>query len=255
MVAGVFRLVVPATRSAIDDCRSCQARTRSLCGGVPDDWLGEIADIAETIQVRPHQRIIVEGDEARYAYNIVSGAAKLVKELPDGRQQIVGFLLTGDFFGLPVGGAYPCSVEATAETRLCRFRLDQFEVILGRIPALASALRGRLAGDLAAAQEQMLSLGQKSALERLAGFLLQISAQADQFGLPTDPMRLPMTRADIADYLGLTLETVSRSLGKLKERELIAVLGRHDIAVKSVEGLTELAQGDEASPGFVMEGD
>jgi CRP/FNR family transcriptional regulator len=255
MVAGVLRLVVPATRTAIDDCRRCEARRRSLCGSVPDGRLGEIADIVEAMQARPHQRIIVAGDQARYAYNIVSGSAKLLKELPDGRQQIVGFLLTGDFFGLPVDGVHPCSVEAIAETRLCRFRLDQLDVALGRIPALAAALRGRLAGDLAAAQEQMLSLGQKSALERLAGFLLQISAQADQLGLSTDPMRLPMTRADIADYLGLTLETVSRSLGRLKERGLIAVLGRHDIAFKSVAGLTDLAQGDEASPGFATEGD
>lgn len=255
MVAGVSRLVVPATRSAIDGCRRCEARRQSLCGSVSDGQLAEMAGIVETAHARPHQRIITEGDPARHTYNIVSGAAKLLKELPDGRQQIVGFLLTGDFFGLPANDTYLYSVEAIAETRLCRFRLDRFEGVLSCIPALESALRDRLVGDLAAAQEQMLTLGQKSALERVAGFLLQISARAERLGLSRDPMHLPMTRSDIADYLGLTLETVSRCFGRLKERGLIAVRGRHEIAIVSVSGLRDLADGGHTSPVRALEGD
>ena len=255
MVAGVFRLVVPATRSAIDDCRRCEARCRSLCSSVPDGQLAAIADIVEAMHARPRQRIIVEGDPACHTYNIVSGAAKLLKELPDGRQQVVGFLLTGDFFGLPVGGTYPYSVEAIAETHLCRFRVDRFEAVLSRIPDLEVALRDRLVGDLAAAQEQMLTLGQKSALERVADFLLQISARAGRLGLPHNPMHLPMTRSDIADYLGLTLETVSRCFGRLKERGLITVRGRHEINFESVAGLGDLAEGGDPSPVHTIEGD
>jgi CRP/FNR family transcriptional regulator len=255
MVAGVFRLVVPATRSAIDGCRRCEARCQSLCGSVSDGQLALFAGIVESVHARAHQRVISEGDPAQHTYNIVSGTAKLLKELPDGRQQIVGFLLTGDFFGLPADDAYPYSVEAIAETQLCRFRLDRFKAVLSRIPALESALRGRLVGDLAAAQEQMLALGQKSALERVAGFLLQLSARAGWLGLPRDPMHLPMTRSDIADYLGLTLETVSRCIGRLKERGLIAVHGRQGITVESIDSLAELAEGDAASPYHATEGD
>lgn len=245
MVAGVLRLLVPATRSALADCRSCEARCRSLCGSVSDEQLAGFADIAQMIRLRPHQRVVTEGDPADYAFNIVSGAAKLVKALPDGRQQIVGFLLSGDFFGLPVQGAYLYSVDAIGEARLCRFERARFEALLGRLPAVETALRERLIGDLAAAQEHMLSLGQKSALERLAGFLLQLSDRACRLSLPGNPVQLPMTRAEIADYLGLTLETVSRTFGRLKDQGLIAVRGRHEITLEAMDRLEELAQGDD----------
>jgi len=256
MVAGVLRLLVPATRSALADCRSCEARCRSLCGSVSDEQLAGFADIAQMIRLRPHQRVVTEGDPADYAFNIVSGAAKLVKALPDGRQQIVGFLLSGDFFGLPVQGAYPYSVDAIGEVRLCRFECARFEALLARLPAAETALRERLIGDLAAAQEHMLSLGQKSALERLAGCLLQVSGRAGRLGLSTNPLQLPMTRADIADYLGLTLETVSRTFGRLKDQGLITVRGRHEVALDAMEGLEKLARGgDEASTLRPTEGD
>ncbi|TSD85502.1 Crp/Fnr family transcriptional regulator [Mycobacterium sp. KBS0706] len=245
MVAGVLRLLVPATRSALEDCHTCEARCRSLCGSVSDEHLTEFADIAETVRLRPHQRIVTEGDPADHTFNIVSGAAKLVKALPDGRQQIVGFLLCGDFFGLPVQGAYPYGVEAIGEARLCRFERTRFEALLRRLPAVETALRERLIGDLASAQEHMLSLGQKSALERLTGFLLQLSGRAGGLGLSSNPVQLPMTRADIADYLGLTLETVSRSFGRLRDQGLIAVRGRHEIALEAIDRLKELAQGDD----------
>jgi len=255
MIAGGLRLLVPAMRSALDDCRSCEARCRSLCGSVSGAGLAEFADIAETIRLRPHQRVVTEGDPAAHVFNIVSGAAKLVKAMPDGRQQIVGFLLSGDFFGLPVGGAYPYSVEAIGEARLCRFERARFEALLGRLPAVETALRERLIADLGAAQEHMLSLGQKSALERLAGFLMQLSLRAGRLGLPSNPVQLPMTRAEIADYLGLTLETVSRTFGRLKDRGLIAVRGRHEITLKAMAHLDELAQGDEAPMVRRAEGD
>ena len=243
MVAGVLRLLVPTARSALDDCRNCEARCRSLCGSVSDGGLAEFADIAETVRLRPNQRVVTEGDPADHTFNIVSGAAKLVKALPDGRQQIVGFLLTGDLFGLPAEGAYPYSVEAIGEARLCRFERARFEALLRRLPAVGTALRERLIGDLAAAQEHMLSLGQKSALERLAGFLLQLSGRACRLGLTGNPVQLPMTRADIADYLGLTLETVSRTFGRLKDQGLIAVGGRHEITLEATDRLEDLAQG------------
>lgn len=245
MVAGVLRLLVPTTRSALDDCRNCAARCHSLCGSVPEEHLGEFADIVQTIQLRPHQRVVMEGDPADHSFNIVSGSAKLVKALPDGRQQIVGFLLTGDFFGFPVDGVYPYSVEAIGEVQLCRFERVRFEALLGRLPAAGSALRERLVGDLAAAQEHLLSLGQKSALERLAGFLLQLSDRAHRLGRAGNPVALPMTRAEIADYLGLTLETVSRTFGRLKDQGLIAVGGRHDVTLEAMDRLETLAQGND----------
>jgi CRP/FNR family transcriptional regulator len=154
---------------------------------------------------------------------------KLSKLLPDGRRQITGFLLPGDYLGLAFAERYICSAEAVTPVRLCRFPRSAFLALLDQFPALEKALLGRAATELAAAQKQMLLLGRKTARERVASFLLQLAERegADD-GMAMD---LPMTRTDIADYLGLTIETVSRTLTNLRKTGLIALPDPHHLSI------------------------
>ena len=133
---------------------------------------------------------------------------KLFKQLADGRRQIVGFMVPGDFLGLAFGGLHLCSAEAVTEVTLCRFPRAAFLALCDECPALEKEILQRTSTELAAAQEQMLLLGRKTALERVASFVLSMGRR--QRRRTAEAVALPMNRIDIADHLGLTVETVSR---------------------------------------------
>ncbi|UQV19146.1 helix-turn-helix domain-containing protein [Brevundimonas albigilva] len=176
-------------------------------------------------------------------FNITSGSVRVYKLLPDGRRQITGFLFAGDFVGLATGEDYAFSAEAIEDATLCRFRKSDYRALIRQAPALESALLERATHELAAAQNQMLLLGRKTALERVASFLLN---------LPEDPVRpasdglvrLPMTRAEIADYLGLTIETVSRVFSRLKTTGVIRLVSLHELRIEQPDRLAALAEGE-----------
>lgn len=227
----------------VDPCGSCGAREASVCRGVGDEFLDRLASIVASRTLDPHELIVAEGDAATSYFNITDGSAKVYKLLPDGRQQIVGFLFTGDFVGLAVRDTYAYTVEAMTRLKLCRFGRGDLERLLGEFPHMEHLLRQMASDELAVAQEQMLALGRKTARERVAGFLIQLSRRAERLGQAPNPVQLPMTRADIADYLGLTLETVSRTLTLLKSAGLIAV-DRQTVYVSRKADLIEIAEGE-----------
>ncbi|GGF43662.1 Crp/Fnr family transcriptional regulator [Aliidongia dinghuensis] len=231
-----------AAERLVSPCGRCDARRLSVCQGVDDRCLDQLAAAITTIRLQAHATLASEGDEASHFFNITSGAVKLFKLLPDGRQQIVGFLFPGDFVGLAVRDTYAYTVETIAPATACRFDRRQFERLLERFPNMAFRLRERASDELAIAQEQMLSLGRKSAKERVASFLLQLSRRAVRLGLPGNPVTLPMTRADIADYLGLTIETVSRTITRLKTSRIITLGPDHTVTLHR-ERLEEIGEG------------
>jgi len=222
-------------------CRACAVREMSVCSALTDAELNQLDGIAAKSTFRAGETIFVEGDGADYLFNVTSGVVKIYKLLPDGRRQITGFLFSGDFLGLALRNTFTYSAEALDEVALCRFPRKPFERLLDEFPALEKRLLRSASNELAAAQDQMLLLGRKTARERLATFLLNMSERAVRRGESASNLRLPMGRADIGDYLGLTIETVSRSFTTLRKEGLIGLPSNHDVVVLKPAAIRELA--------------
>ena len=227
-----------------DPCRDCRVRERTMCASLEPAEQAHVTAIMTTAELPAQTTVFHEADAAEYVYNVTEGALKLVKIMPDGRQQITGFLFPGDFLGLTYNERYACSADTLRPTRLCRFPRKRLEALFREMPKLERRLLGIASNELAAAQDQMLLLGRKTARERLASFLLMLSAGAKRRGLPADPIVVPMTRGEIADYLGLTLETVSRNFSWLKSRGYIRLMEAGAIRLLKPDALAKLADGD-----------
>lgn len=224
-------------------CLDCSIRRLAFCAALDDDQIVEIEWIARYKSVDPGQCFAMEGDQGKFAYNVISGMVKLYKSLPDGRTQITGFLLPGDFLGLPSRDEYAYSAEAVVPTSLCRFPRAQLDALFVKFPDLEKRFLDIVKDELTAAQDHMLLLGRKSASERIACFLLGFSQRAHRLGWPIDPLLLPMHRIDIADYLGLTVETVSRTLSSLKKQGVVDIPRSEQIVLANRDRLEELCLG------------
>jgi CRP/FNR family transcriptional regulator len=243
-------IVVEANQQLPDPCGHCDARSVSVCSAIDDADLARLASLAHPFKVEPGRAFIEEGDPAEHFFNVTSGTAKLFKMLPDGRRQITGFAGIGHFLGLAVSSTYAFGAEAVEPMRVCRFSRSKLRLLLEDFPALERRLLDAASNELVAAQEQMLLLGRKTARERLASFLV---ARAEgqslrplncaHHGGRASNVHLPMTRNDIADYLGLTIETVSRTLTRLRTEKLIEVPTPSEIVLRDMHGLESLASG------------
>jgi CRP/FNR family transcriptional regulator len=193
----------------------------------------------------PGETLFAEGEEADSVYEVVRGMLRLSKLLPDGRRQITGFLSGGHLLGLAPEGIFVYTAEAITELTLRRYTRLAFDRLIDEAPGFARRVLAVASHELEAAQNQMLLLGRKLAVEKIASFLVMMADQAGE----DRTIGLPMTRSDIADYLGLTIETVSRTLSKLKQDRLIAVLAHNHIKICDRDQLEELAAA-ERDQGF-----
>ena len=232
-----------ADRRRSNACSSCGARPLSVCASIDDAELGKLDALSEHITVQPGAPLIREGDPARHVFNITSGSVRVYKLLADGRRQITGFLFAGDFLGLATGDTYVFSAEAIEPATACRFGKADYRALIRETPALEAALLDRANHELAAAQNQMLLLGRKTAAERLATFLLDLPALDPSRASAADEVRLPMTRSEIADYLGLTIETVSRVLTQLKTSGVIRLISLTELRIERPARLRAMAAG------------
>jgi CRP/FNR family transcriptional regulator len=219
------------------DCDACAIRTISVCAALGARELEQLRAITTTYVVPAGGTLFHEGDPAEHLFNVVAGSVKLVKLLADGRQQITGFLFPGDFIGIAFNDTYAYSAEAIEPLRLCRFDRSRLETLLADFPTLERRLLTRACNEIVAAQDQMVVLGRKTARERLASFLLAIARR--QGG--ASAIDLPMRRADIADYLGLTIETVSRTFTAFQQDGLIALEHRTHVEVLRPDALGKVA--------------
>ena len=224
-------------------CATCKARDFSACAPLDAEEQARLVAIAKTVAAEPHRAIFEEADPAENVYTVTAGAVKIYKLLPDGRRQVTGFLFPGDFLGLTHNESYAYSAEALVSTTLCRFPRRKLEDLLNEIPRLEQRLLSMASHELAAAQDQMMLLGRKSARERVVSFLLMLSNGAVRRRQPGNPVSLPMNRTDIGDYLGLTIETVSRTLTRLKKQGLIQLLGEKQIRLSEQNALQNIATG------------
>ena len=241
----VVRLPEPTRRdgAAQSPCAACPIRDLAVCSALDDDELERLNAIRLPVQLPHGAAAFDEGITADYVYNLTAGFMKLYKLLPDGRRQITGFVFPGDFLGLAADKEYVHTAEAITDATLCKFKRSQLERLFRELPKLESRLLDISRNELAEAHNQMLLLGRKSAKERIASFLLMLATRAERLELPTDPLEIPMSRNDIGDYLGLTTETVSRTLTRLKQSGVIALNSDRRISVTDPETLSEIAEG------------
>lgn len=223
-------------------CFGCAVRQISLCGVLESDELRRFKATGTTIRLASGETLFMEGDPPAAVYTLTSGAMRLSKLLADGRRQIAGFLFPGDFLGLTVEDAHLFTAEAIGDSVLCRFPRPRFEAFLDDHPQMERRLFAIAAHELAAARQQLVLLGRKTATEKVVSFLLMLGSRCRQDGGLADEVAVPMTRTDIADYLGLRIETVSRELTSLKTSRLIQMTGTHALRVLDKPRLQGMAE-------------
>ncbi len=224
-------------------CDACTVRELTLCAALEEPELVEMAAIVTTMELGPGDPLFDEAEPAEHVFNVTAGAVKVYKLLADGRRQMTGFLFSGDFLGLANQETYAYSAEAITHTTLCRFPRRKLERLLERYPKMEHRLLAMASHELAAAQEQMLLLGRKTAREKSASVPLMLSRRATQRGQAGDPVSVPMSRNDIGDYLGLTTETVSRTFTQLKQGGIITLLQGGKVALADRARLEDIAEG------------
>lgn len=222
-------------------CRDCSIRTIVFCGGVPSQNLTDLEAEHEVLQVSEGHTFYLEGDPATATYLVKGGVLRLYKLLPDGRRQITDFALPGDWVGLAQDNCYVHSLQALVPSTLCEFGTEELATFASRFPDVEAALQRQWQRNLAAAQEQILMLGRMNPIEKLSSFLVRLHQRRERAGLHGNPVYLPMSRSDIADYLGVTIETVSRSMSRLKANGLIVPLDRSRIQIADLDLLRRQA--------------
>ncbi len=223
-------------------CAVCKIRSYSFCRCLHDDQLKVFSEISDEKEFRDKQTIFLQQGPSRHLYNITKGNIKIYKLLSDGRIQIIGFLYPGDFFGSYKKGKYNYSSEAIGNVRLCVFRQEVLDEYLEKNMNLSKELLHITSHELTLAQDRMGVLGKMNANERVAKFILNISDQRARIGWQDNPISLPMTRQDIADYLGLTLETVSREITRFKTSKIIKILTSKQIFINNKQELANLCR-------------
>lgn len=222
-------------------CFGCAVRELAVCGSLESSALRAFKQTGSSVEFEGGETVVFEGDRAANVYSLTSGLLRLSKILPDGRRQIGGFLFPGDFLGITMEEEHAFTAEAVAPSTLCRFPRRQFDVFVVEHPELERRLYAVAAHELAAARQQLVLLGRKTATERVASFLLMLTSRCPASG-DGDEVELPMSRADIGDYLGLRIETVSREISGLKASRVIKLTGRQRFKVIDPMRLQHLAE-------------
>jgi len=230
-------------------CDTCAVRDRSICARLNHDELVKLNAISQFKNFDPGQTILRTGEDQHFFATVVSGAIKLTKSLSDGRQQIVGLQFPGDFLGRPWRRTSPYDATAANSVVLCMFSRAKFEHLSQSHPVLGHTLLAHTLDGLDAAQDWLLLLGRKTATEKVAT-LLTLMHQRLTPTTPSSPIAefdLPLTRAEMADCLGLTLETVVRKMTALKSAGIIATRASgRTITIRNPTALQHAADQDAA---------
>ncbi len=243
---------VPDKMSFLSKCDHCAIRHKSICGALTREELAELNQISIQKQIKAGQTIVSDTEEISYFANIISGVIKLTKSMADGRQQIVALLFPPDFLGRVYRSNHTYFAEAATNISLCCFPHAAFEKLLKKYPDLEHRLFEHSLNELDAARDWMLLLGRKTAEEKVSSFLMLLAKHSRLQGCGVEDnnrasFALPLTRADMADYLGLTIETVSRQISKLKARKVIHLIDNRHIEVNDLDALLNISGGDEFS--------
>ncbi|MEO1238168.1 MAG: Crp/Fnr family transcriptional regulator [Pseudomonadota bacterium] len=226
-------------------CSTCPIRHRAICARCDDQELDLLASIKSYKTFDAGQPIGWRGDDLTHFSSVVTGIASLTRSLEDGRTQMVGLLLPSDFLGRPGREEIDFDVTAVTDVTVCRFERKPFEKLVEDVPHIAQRMMEMALDELNAAREWMVLLGRKTAREKIATFLEMIVRRTTQPGGEAALYVLPLTREEIANFLGLTLETVSRQLTVLKKEGVISFSDRKHFTISNMAALQE-ATGDDA---------
>lgn len=197
-----------------------------------------------TVTIKPGKHLFLEGDPADRIFEVASGVLRLTRIMEDGRRQVIAFGYPGDTVGFPSDGLYHTDCDALVPSTLIVHRRAHLESPKGD-PALHQRLLRAALREISGMQDHFMMLGRKSSVEKLASFLLVLSARVGEPLGDYDQVKLPMNRADIADFLGLTTETVSRTFTQLRKAKIIAVDHVNTVIILKPIALRCIAEGDE----------
>jgi CRP/FNR family nitrogen fixation transcriptional regulator len=207
------------------------------------DGLAPLHAIGITQRLAKNAALFEEGQPSQHVYKVVSGAIRTCRMLIDGRRQIADFFLPGDFFGLDWQSTHAFTAEALADSVVICYPRRQVEALAESTTTIHRLLMSMLCNGLAATQEHVVMLGRQTAYERLAWFLIRVKERSGG----KNEIDMPMSRQDMADYLGLTIETVSRGISEFKRRHYISATSAHQIHLTGLAALQSLASGESVA--------
>ncbi len=230
----------------MDHCTTCVVRNRAICAALDDAEIALLGKMGRHHRLSAGQTLIWEGEDSLLVANIIDGVLKLSTSLSDGREQIVGVVYPSDFIGRPFGTRTQHNVTALTDAHVCTFSSSDFDRFAREHPDLEHRLLERTLSELDRTRHWLLLLGRMTATEKLAHFLLDMSQRLVRPGCgalgPVDAFDLPFGRQQIADILGLTIETVSRRLNDMKAQGVIALPSRRRIEILDRDALENMSE-------------
>lgn len=227
-------------------CDTCPVRSHNICSALDSADLISLEKISRKRIVKARKVIFHDGDESNQYFNVKSGAIKLIKTLADGQQHIVGLLYPPDFMGQCVNTHHTYSAETATDAELCSYPRGPFDIFLKTHPELERKILSMTLRELDSCRDWSLLLGRKCSYQRVAGFLIMIAKRIPKISGGESAsnrahFQLPFTRAEMADYLGLTLETVSRQFSRLKSERMICLPSSREVVIPDIEALSGIA--------------
>ncbi|NIJ70690.1 helix-turn-helix domain-containing protein [Xanthomonas sp. 60] len=223
------------------DCAHCAVRHLAVCSALSPEEGQALEAVTVSQQAAMGATLARAGEPRLHVYTLTQGALRLVRTLADGRRQISGFVLPGDYLGLSGSDLHRYDVEALADSRVCRVSVAHMRELRTRYPHLERKLLQRACQELDAAHDAAMALARLQPPEKVADFLLRLAEREARLGGNALRVTLPMGRGDIADHLGLTMETVSRTFTRLRQQDLIALPHLNVVEILDEPALRHLA--------------
>ena len=228
---------IPAT------CTVCEARRDGVCGAMSPAQLHEISRYTVRKKIAHGTELVGQGEKLVSYANILKGVVKLTKVMQDGRQQIVGLQFAPDFLGRPFAGESALTAEAATDVEICTVSKAAMDRMVGNCAELEHRLHNQALAELDDARDWMLTLGRKTAREKVASFLHLLATHYEPEADDGIEFDIPLTRQEIADFLGLTIETVSRQITRLRMDGVISVVDNRNVTVPKIDRLQMVAGG------------
>ena len=231
-----------ALRKRLDGyCAVCTVRELAPCSVIPPGETRFLEEVGGQVRLAAGGVLAREGDPRQEVHTVTSGMMRRTRLLPDGRRFVHAFILPGDFIGFSSAPSYRHTIEAVIESTLCRFSVASVRGLCERFPEFETSVLREACGELDVADSYLMALARMTPVERLAAFLVDLASRQHRRGGREHHVDLPMTRADIGDHLGLTIETVSRSFSRLKQEGALYFEHPHHIELRDPPRLRELA--------------
>ncbi len=223
-----------------DLCQACAIRNRAICADLDSREISLLNRLGRRRKLTAGEHLMWEGDEAVLVANVLEGVLKLSSHSSDGKEQILGLVYPSDFLGRPFGQTSPYGVEALTDAYICVFERKDFDRFAREHPRLEHKLLERTLSELDRSRRWMVLLGRMTAEQKVASFLLEMSERLGTSQIDgTRFVTLPLSRQQIADVLGLTIETVSRQMTRLRDDGMIKLPSRREIILRSENELRE----------------